>query len=242
MYGAFGISCHSNTTCEVVGDSDSGSVVGYAVGTTTGGTSWKVQAVPSGQEKLYAVSCASATVCAATGLNEAGKGKVRHASSPTAIITTTNGGASWTSRTPPAGVIFGSSLVCPTPSVCEGVGELQTMATEVIGSSNEGATWKAQTSPSTKDVLEGVSCKVSASCMVAVQVRKSPTSISGEVLVSTKVGGPWTTRLLPSTDHAPVAVSCASTVICELAGNDSSVGFVLRTLNGGKTWKAQRLP
>jgi photosystem II stability/assembly factor-like uncharacterized protein len=181
-------------------------------------------------------------VCEAGGINEAGKGKVSHTGAPTAIIRTTNGGASWTSRTPPAGVILGDSLACPTPSVCEGVGFLATMATEVIGSSNEGVTWKSQTSPSTKDVLEAVSCKVSTSCMVAVQVRKSGTSISGEVLVSSKLGGPWTPRLLPTTDHAPVTVSCASTVVCELAGNNAVVGFVLRTTNGGKTWKAQKLP
>jgi len=32
---------------------------------------------------------------------------------------------------------------------------------------------------------------------------------------------------------------CASTVICKLTGNPSKVGFVLRTLSGGKTWKTQ---
>jgi hypothetical protein len=144
-------------------------------------------------------------------------------------------------------VIVDSSLACPTPSVCEGTGELDTTATEVIGSSNEGVTWKAQTPSSTIDGLEGVSCKYSSACMVAVQDRKSFTSISGEVLVTSKLGGPWTAHTLPAADHAPASVSCTSALICELAGNNSTsgggeTGFVLRTTNGGKTWKAQTLP
>jgi hypothetical protein len=81
-------------------------------------------------------------------------------------------------------------------------------ATEIIGSSNEGATWKAQTTSSTIYGLEGVSCKYSSTCMVAIQDRKSFTSISGEVLVTSKLDGPWTAHTLPAADHAPASVSC----------------------------------
>lgn len=243
MYGAFGISCHANTTCEVVGDTDTGSLpAGYIVGTTTGGKSWKVQSPPVGEGKVYSVSCASATVCVAGGLGAITGGKASGTSS--AIIGTRDGGAVWTSRIAPSGVIVDTSIACPTPSVCEGVGELDTTAAEMIGTSNEGVTWKAQTAPSKTDRLESVSCKYSSSCMAAVQDRKSFTSSSGVVLVMSKLGGPWIPHTLPTVAHAPTSVSCSSALICELAGNNSAdtVGFVLRTTNGGKTWVTQELP
>jgi photosystem II stability/assembly factor-like uncharacterized protein len=149
----YGISCPSGTTCEAVGYGGTG----LALRTTDGGKTWTQQRLPSSLQELQAVSCPSVTVCVAVGIN------VTHAGSTEVgtVATTTDGGATWTRQSDPAGFTDLTAVTCPTTRACEAGGLGRTHA--VDRTTDSGVTWTGQGVPSSVFV-QGIACPSAAAC------------------------------------------------------------------------------
>jgi hypothetical protein len=116
-----GVSCSSDTACTAIGQS-LGSVGLTPLAQRWDGTKWTVQTTPNPTGGFFAVSCASATTCVATG-----------ATTPTdALLAEGWDGGNWTAQaTPTPSASHGSQLYgvsCATPTACTAVGEYQSSA------------------------------------------------------------------------------------------------------------------
>jgi hypothetical protein len=129
-----GVACPAAKTCYSVGTLGSGGVwniYGAAVKTTDGFT-WAEQnvPVPFGLPigPLAGVACPSVSTCYAVG--------IRAGASGPAVLATTDGGATWSGQTLPAGTVRLSGVSCPASGVCYAVG-----GSRVISTTDGGAAW-----------------------------------------------------------------------------------------------------
>ncbi|EQD47516.1 BNR repeat-containing glycosyl hydrolase, partial [mine drainage metagenome] len=94
----YGVSCPSLSTCFAVGYSGLNST-SLIVATTNGGSTWNNQTVPDNQSGfgpwLDSISCPTTTTCFAASESSAGP------LSNGLILTTSNGGSSWTYQSAP---------------------------------------------------------------------------------------------------------------------------------------------
>ena len=130
-----GVACPTAGVCVSVGQNavDAGSrEVGVLVTTSNGGHTWKRRHIPAGFTDLMGVACPTALVCEAAGLG------------PTAIIGTTDGGATWTTQ-PIPGSMFMEGVSCPRPQRCEAVGQDSNGDFAAFGTADGGQTWTQQT-------------------------------------------------------------------------------------------------
>jgi photosystem II stability/assembly factor-like uncharacterized protein len=105
-------------------------------------------------------------------------------------------------------------------------------------------TWSASVRKPPPDIgLAGVSC---ASAKVCEAV--GYTGIAGAILRTTNGGRTWAPQPLPPRVGALSGVACPSVNVCEAVGNYTnsftfvSVGVIIGTTNGGKSWKRQVIP
>jgi photosystem II stability/assembly factor-like uncharacterized protein len=112
----YGLSCPSTTVCYAT------DIYAHVLKTTNGGASWTWQQTPittpglavpgSGGPNPYAglmsISCSSPSTCVATGLYVIASGQAVQDNDPP-VITTTDGGATWTLRTSNGGVTASAS-------------------------------------------------------------------------------------------------------------------------------------
>lgn len=153
-------------------------------------------------QNLRSVSCASATACVAVG-----EGGV--------VLTTTNGGASWTKQNGAPSDTRGVS--CASETACVAVGSIGTIAT----TENGGISWTTRTSGTTS-TLFGVSCPSAMVCVAVGNTATPLTSVDG--------GTSWTPQS-SGTGFTLSNVSCSSVSACV------AVGFnVRKTDNGGTSW------
>jgi photosystem II stability/assembly factor-like uncharacterized protein len=124
-----GISCASANACVAVG------VQGEIV--TFNGLTWSTQFLPS-HVLLHDVSCFTTSNCVAVG-------------NGSTILSTTNGGTSWSAQTVPAGHDFSSVSCLASVSLCEAT----TFQGEVFGGPG---TWTLEAAIDPIYALEGVSC------------------------------------------------------------------------------------
>jgi hypothetical protein len=116
-----GVSCSSDTACTAVGQSF-GSVGLTPLAQRWDGTNWTVQTTPNPTGGFFAVSCASATTCVATGAT----------TMTDALLAEGWDGSIWSAQAPPApdashaSQLYGVS--CATPTACTAVGEFQSSA------------------------------------------------------------------------------------------------------------------
>jgi photosystem II stability/assembly factor-like uncharacterized protein len=158
-FGYFPLSCASTSVCELVGAQN-------FERTTDGGMSWKSQNPPSETgyynylAGITSISCASASVCqAVVGYENSALG-------------TTNGGATWTVESLPAGGTF-DAISCPTTSVCSAAD-----GSTVARTADGGETWQVERLPADV-VLKWISCPSARVCWAVGSDSK------GAVIVST---------------------------------------------------------
>lgn len=118
----YGISCPTSSTCWASGTyvpngSKITDVRPMIYGTANGGRSWSAQTLPpiavNNYGHMFGISCANAEDCTAVGdLN----------TTPGGILSTTNGGASWTETNAPSGGGYGVSVSCTADNQCWAVG------------------------------------------------------------------------------------------------------------------------
>ena len=160
------------------------------------------------------------------------------------VYGTADGGSVWTPESLPAGDPILTDISCPTTSDCWTVGtDGSLINATVLATTDGGTTWSTQSVPPATESLTGVSCPTASAC-VAVGV-----GTSGPVVLSTTDGGAsWSSEGLPKKLVDPNAslssVACASASDCWAvgAGRRGLTGAVIRTTNGGRTWRNEALP
>jgi hypothetical protein len=236
---------------------------------TDGAQTWSVLPVPDGVTFTSALSCASATDCAAGGLY--------HGHQPV-YLTTASGGHSWTVSPPPAGVGQILNLDCATATTCRGLASASGQAMSpgfdglvsdmhFVVTSDGGKRFTVVAFPKGASI-QSMTCPTASHC-VAVGLhsnfdpRTGPDLGHGVLLTSDDGGMTWRQRAWPN-GYGPGPVP---DVTCVDASHCAMIGFVERngtvrdqlggvtsgkdavqytviafSSDGGATWTASTLP
>jgi hypothetical protein len=225
------IDCVSASTCWVAGNDFT--KVGWTpvvAETTDGGADWTSftnlpvisQYDPNGTYQLNAISCTSALDCVAGGgLNES-DGLAQ-------IISTTDGGATWTSSTAPtlAGLQQIFSLSCLNganglPTCYAAADALSAAGPVVISSTDGGATWGGMETYDDTGWMYSISCPDASRCWAT----GAGTTVG---LVGTADGGNSWSQVTSDTSNEEGSVSCASVTFCVTSTDNA----LWQTTDGG---------
>jgi len=157
------VSCSTSSQCSATGTNSSR--VGVVVTTTDGGTTWGIetlpsvisQALPSGYYGLNGVSCPTKTACLAVGATSSNSG---------VVVSTMDGGTTWSSPTLPRAASLLNGVSCPTRSSCLAVGATSSKTGLAIATSDSGTHWSSQTLPKGLGIVYGISCPTTIDCWV----------------------------------------------------------------------------
>ena len=187
--GLGAISCPSTSDC-------TGVVGASIVSTTDGGSTWTSETAPAPVDSLGSVACPSTSTCFAVSGNSF-RTTEKSASAP--IISTTNGGATWTNDPIPSQVTNLSSIACQSALDCTAVG-----SNDIVSTTDGGSTWTSETAPAPVASLDSVACPSTSTCL-AVGVGYG--SVGGLVVSGANMNAPSVvTASLPSA-NAGVAYS-----------------------------------
>jgi hypothetical protein len=265
------LTCPTAATCYVEGDSSTSpsgpaDMNSFYV-STDGAQTWSVLPVPDGVTFTSALSCASATHCAAGGL---------YYGHQPVYLTTTSGGHSWTATPLPAHVGQILSLDCVTAMTCRGLASASGQATSsglglgtdmhFVVTSDGGRHFTVVPFPKGASI-QSVACPTAAHCVAVgwyshFSARNGPDLDRGVLLTSDDGGLTWWQRAWPG-GYGPGPVPDVS---CADAGHCAMIGFVEHkgtekdqfgytsgkdaiqytviafSADGGATWTASTLP
>jgi len=266
------LTCPTPATCYIEGDSSrspSGPAdVNSFYVSTDGAQTWGVLPVPGGVTFTSALSCSSATDCAAGGM---------YYGHQPVYLTTASGGHSWTVRPVPARVGQIIDLACVTATTCRGLASVSGWATgpglgnsfpdtHFVVTSGNGRRFTVVPFPKTA-LIQSVTCPTAAHC-VAVGVhsfsdlRTGPDLDHGVLLTSDDGGLTWRQRAWPK-GYGPGVfpdVTCADASHCAMIGfverngrEGNQYGYtsgkdavqytvIAFSSDGGATWTARTLP
>jgi photosystem II stability/assembly factor-like uncharacterized protein len=208
---------------------------GNIVASVNGGATWLSR--PSGTyNALKSIACPTSRDCVAVGGNGpdvwVGNGDEVEHSQPATVLTSTNGGASWTSRssgTGPYTALYG--VACPTSRDCLAVGGGAIGRAAILASMNGGANWTRRSSgPGTYTALYGIACPTSKDCLAV-----GSQGGAGTILASSDGGTTWQSR--SAAIQALASITCPTSNDC-LAGG-SAAGSFLVSADGGTTWSSR---
>jgi photosystem II stability/assembly factor-like uncharacterized protein len=228
------IDCVSATTCWLAGEGNQSLQVPAVAKTTDGGATWTTftnlptftSSDPNGTYLLNGISCVSPRSCvAAGGLNES--------DGTATVISTTNGGATWSRSMDPAlsGVQQLFSVSClraddGTPTCAAAADALQAAGPVTLVSHDGGATWGGMQTFDNTGSLNSISCVNTRHCWAA----GAGTSVA---LVGTSNGGTSWSSVTSDTTNQDGSVSCLSVKVC-VATTDN--GLWVTSDNGGLPW------
>lgn len=250
------VSCVPGTHSCVVIASDSanlvnGSFIGQAaLVSTDAGQSWTGYATLPSTMQITALSCASASVCWASGFAWAGG---------PAVAKTTNGGQTWTDMTPVAwvNVTWTPNVIdCVSATICwlagmDGAGGLQNPS--VVKTTDGGTTWTTFTNlptftssdPNGTYELDGISCVSAISCVAVGGLNEADGTAT--VITTTDGGATWTRSTDPTLSRIEqlFGVSCLTAtrgkVTCFAAGAAHEGGSIaVLSRDEGATWGRKR--
>ncbi len=195
-------------------------------------------ALPVPVNSLRDVECATATQCWAVGSTVGVSGAPNGA----ALITTTDGGATWVGRPIPPTVAYLSAIACSDHRNCTAVGQTAAGLGAVITTSDGGSVWTEQPVPPTVLDITAVSCGSDHRCLALGSTG------GGAVALVSSSGVAWSVA-----GNLPAAVSGASDVSCvgddqcwvtayASVGADHVAGVVVLTADGGSTWSVVPTP
>lgn len=214
------IDCVSSTTCWLAGINEPPPGYPYnpaVASTTDGGANWTVYSnlptgTSSGSEGTYSlggISCVSALSCVAVGGLNYGGGTA-------AVISTTDGGNTWSLSTDPAltGLEELFSVSCLPPAsaagspTCFAAGTVSDAAgPAVVVSHDGGATWGGLQTFDNTGWLNSISCVNAEHCWAA----GAGTSVA---LVGTNTGGSSWLPVTSDTTNEDGSVSCLNVNVC----------------------------
>ena len=222
---AFAIDCPTATTCWMVGPTGFSQDPSVEK-TTDGGATWTlfgnlptVPSTPIGTYELNGISCVSADSCVAVGGLNGGSGPAR-------VITTTDGGATWSLSASAAlsGVQQLMDVSCLPAAgggtTCYGAGvtfasDTGTAESLVLASQDDGATWAQVESLADNGWFNSISCASTRNCWAAG-------AGSDDALAGTSDGGSSWSTVTSDTTNELGSVSCLSGSTC-VAVTDNGV-------------------
>ena len=260
----YAMSCADSSHCWIAGYVQQPTGGPSVVATTDGGTTWTNQSPPV--TEMLSISCPDAMHCWAFG--STGPPGGLPPPGQYALVSTSNGGASWATEPLPAGATnFGgaqgqSALDCVDTLHCWAVGQLPG-GPAVLATSDGGATWTSQALPTGSYTLSSISCVDTIHCWaVGGASPPSGTSLEGQaVILATSDGGSTWAQQTPVSytalsseccnQAALSSIHCTDTSHCVAVGTNlwvSSPFFdccavdawvAMATSDGGGTWTQQ---
>lgn len=220
------ISCTGTGFCAAVGI-DANDESGEVLTTDDGGADWTTDSVPEGVVNLLSVSCSSASDCVAGGSTNY-LARPGEASGDAQIISTSNGGATWTASSDLSGSdwpVLGVSCWSTSDCVAAGNGALY--------STDGGSTWTSGKRYAATAAAD--TCTSSTDCIAV-----------GKKIFTTDDGGSiWAKATAPTDVYEYLGVSCSTTNDCITVGSGSiysAYGVSAITKNGGATWRSAPIP
>lgn len=217
------------------------------------GTTWTEVSVPPGIEPVKLAGCQSATTCELIGIEGAAlyqglEGTLDTSDATAVLLTTTDGGATWTSDPIP---IIGGALpefaTCTSASACVTVVQDETAldtVNEIVATTN-GATWTTTTLPDRFEQTSvfaaawgtpgALDCTFSGFCILGSLWGSSGSSLD----VSSDGGHTWKTVATPSPYATTEGVQCFGTDSCDVeywVQAPTNVIAFAQTTDGGTNW------
>jgi len=256
------VSCPSATSCVAVGgvQTSSGSDTGLSLEGTFASGSWTwTPTTFSSMSTFLSVSCLAGTTddCVAVG---------RSSSNSFVASTTSDGGSTWTPpqtlNAQPTDPVFTNILSCTgtasaatcaavwnaNPSTSTSTAEAYVGTIPSGGTGLGSLTWSAATTfPTAGDVLAGVACPSTTSCVVVgSNSGSSPTAGVADTLSIASGSGTWGTPTTPSGTADLDGVACTSSTDCTAVGywlltsgtNTYEYDATTVTSDGGSTWSS----
>jgi photosystem II stability/assembly factor-like uncharacterized protein len=231
-------------------------VVGTAAGTANGGALQVAHndviapvSYPVGLPPLLAVVCGTPSWCVASGGDQWPRSQFPDLPDSADVVQTYDGGATWAAANLPTGN-FLLGIACPSSTKCIVVGHDQNSQEIAVVTADQGKTWSTYhlgMKYSAADVLPSVVCPTTTTCFV---YGGNGPSTSGTIA---KLTGTRTSWGVTATDHLAGYVddvACPSSAKCvAIMSPQISYGahtcppwrvppaHVLRTTDGGSTWK-----
>jgi hypothetical protein len=238
-----GLECPTNNDC-------------YAIDTTAeqvevtndGGTTWHHVSLPGDVTTLSSPACAGPSTCSLIGTDASGS---------LVLLTTIDGGATWTthptgqrpidgaaihSHGSPAPYRYVPALTCATATSCVSVITVldasSAPSSVAIATHDGGTSWSTSVLPSDFDLL-GASCGSGSCVLVGANASSSPLAVA---YVSTNGGDDWSPATLPVGTGALTSVSCAPSSTCYAVASSNVPGGaatsgVLMSTDGGTSWQ-----
>jgi len=250
-----GVACPSADRCWAVGTtlgSARAPASAAVLTTTTGGASWRAQAIPPTVGYLAGIACPTTRTCTAVGqLGTDGAG-------PGAVLTTTDSGATWVLQSLPAGSTDVTAVDCLPAGPCSALADVAGRVT-ALAPGAPGAPWVARGAlPATVASATALACTDARHCWTTVLSPVDVGHVTGSVAGTADGGATWALQSVPSGTGALEGIDCtrpavpatsttsaaAARVDCTAVGTTatgtgatrSGRGLVLTTADGGTTW------
>ncbi|HSZ28385.1 MAG TPA: hypothetical protein VK784_01345 [Pseudonocardiaceae bacterium] len=243
-----GVSCTSAAFCMAVGSYANRFGTTLTLAATWNGSKWMILHPPSPQgasfSNLSAVSCSSATACAAVGYSQGNSG-----APPLAEIWN---GTAWTiESTPPLPLSIGqlNAVSCVSATACTAVGTYENDSDDFVSlaESWNGSAWAIEPTPNPAGGgsigLNAISCTSLTACTAAGDYFNA--SDNDQTLAESWNGSAWAIQPTPNPSGTLfidrfLAVSCTSGTACIAVGYTSN-GTLVEIWNG-TNWVLDHTP
>jgi hypothetical protein len=160
------------------------------------------------------------------------------------VVTTSDGGATWSPVASPQNALVVSSVTCTGPPDCTVIVSDGT-STWSAHSTDFGQTWQQEGNLPAGFLPENdLTCVAGGTCIDAGYIPTSNGHGQGAVAVSADGGQTWTSASVPSGLGVLQSTGCLSTSVCLAAGTTGTTvsdvvpakGEVVRSVDAGHTW------
>lgn len=242
--------CSSSENCLAIGQQ-------YAATTSDFGRTWTSHRILPDGTVVATMACPTSHVCVAVGSSAEETPKYDSTPHRAVVLTTTDGGRSWT-RDPalPKDVGGLNDISCLTESYCLTVGTPENGSAGVaLATTNLGRSWRRLNLPKRVEP-EFVTCFTRSAC---VAVGGNADGVNENSIITTDNGGStWMRTSLPGDAYGQGApeiggLTCTTRTRCLIFGNIYRIfsgqpgavgytGFLVKSIDGGKTWTSGEIP
>jgi photosystem II stability/assembly factor-like uncharacterized protein len=242
--------CSSTENCLAIGQQ-------YAATTSDFGRTWTSHRILHGGAIAGTMACPTSHVCIAVGSSAEETPKYDSTPQRAVVLRTTDGGRTWR-RDPPLPKDVGGlkDISCLTKTYCLTVGTSENASSGVaLTTTNLGRSWRRLNLP-TRAEPEFVICFTRRACVAAGGTTDGVNE--NRILTTDNGGSTWTQHSLPGDAYEQGApeiggLTCATRIRCfivgssyeQLSGEPGDVrytGFLVTSLDGGRTWTSGAIP
>jgi hypothetical protein len=239
------VQCEAPLRCLAVGSKHPDEhwlTAGVAATSLDGGLTWSVLTLPKAVRTPEGVSCSTALDCRIVGSGNGGAPNSVWATESTSgeATATTDGGLTWTGDRLPWGLDITTAAACPSASMCV-VSALDVAdgRTHLLVTRDGAKKWSDWIAPRAVGGLEDIACTDTRHCVAVGSLSWTARAKLGYVALQTNDSGrTWSVHQGQGRGAGFDAVSCASALEC-YAAQGSSNPKILRSTNGGATWRLQ---